>query len=133
MIRIVKLHFNDLVCGRGEASDAVNAECSRKTPAKVTGLFTLDENVYVILESIPEREPVEYVFASLLSLSEDDIVSEISSRYYEGFTTVGSFQVGDDFWTLYGLRKDIKKTRSGARKTAAVKKISPLHHGRRLV
>ena len=109
MIKIVEFNINEILLAEKACSDLITRACLRTpvTPHHVTGICSNIDKVFVILEQCAQEiELPEYRFAPLSSLDAKDIGSEISSRYYAGFTTIGSFVVDDKLWALFATSKD---------------------------
>jgi hypothetical protein len=108
MIKIIEFNINEILLAEKACSDSIKKACLRTpvTPYHVTGISSNIDNVFVILEQYDSDIILpEYRFAPLSTLNGKDIGSEISSRYYAGFTTIGSFIVDDKVWALFALNK----------------------------
>ena len=108
MIKIIEFNINEILLTEEACSNLIKKACLRTpvTPRHVTGICSSIDKVFVILEQCSENITLpEYRFAPLSSLDEKDISSEISSRYYAGFTTIGSFVVDDKLWALFATPK----------------------------
>jgi hypothetical protein len=104
MIKIIEFNINEILLAEKACSDLIRKACLRTlvTPLHVTGMCSNIDKVFVILESCNENITLpEYRFAPFSSLDEKAIGAEISSRYYAGFTTIGSFVVDDKLWALF--------------------------------
>ncbi len=105
MIKIIEFNINEILIAEEACSELITRACSRSpvTPRHVTGLCSSKDKVFVILEEFTEKNYLpEYRFAPLGdSMDEKVISSEISSRYYAGFTTIGSFMAGSKLWALF--------------------------------
>jgi hypothetical protein len=109
MIKIIEFNISEILLAEEACSRMVEKACSRSpvTPRHVSGLCSNGEKVFILLEERPENLYLpEYRFALLSNtLDEKEISSEISSRFYAGFTTVGSFVVDGKLWGLFASRK----------------------------
>ena len=104
MIKIIEFNINEILIAEKACSDLISRACLRNivTPLHVTGMCSNIDKVFVILEPCNENITLpEYRFAPLSSLHGKAIGSEISARYYAGFTTIGSFFVDDKLWALF--------------------------------
>lgn len=101
MNRIVKIHVNDIAVNQKEMSELVNNACRRKTPMKVAGLCQVRDNLVVSLEETDKPSNLKYVFSSFPSENEEEIITEIDSRYHAGFSTVGDFYIANKKWGLF--------------------------------
>lgn len=109
MIKIIEFNINEILLAEKACSDLIRRACLRTlvTPLHVTGMCSSIDKVFVILEqSNGNINLPEYRFAPLSSLDEEEIGPEISSRYYAGFTTIGSFIVDDRVWALFATPKN---------------------------
>lgn len=109
MIKIIEFNINEILLAEKACSNLIKKACLRTpvTPHHVTGMCSSIDKVFVILEQCNENITLpEYRFAPLSSLDEKDISAEISSRYYAGFTCIGSFVVDDKLWALFASSKD---------------------------
>lgn len=109
MIKILEFNFNEILLAEKACSDLIKRACLRTpvTPHHVTGMCSSVNKVFVILEQCNKNITLpEYRFAPLSSMDDKDIGSEISSRYYSGFTTIGSFAVDDKLWALFATPKE---------------------------
>lgn len=112
MIKIIEFAITEILIAEEACSKMISKACMRSplTPHRVTGLCSNDEKVFVILEECLEDEKLpEYRFAPLSSLNEKDLTSEVSARFYSGFTTIASFRVEDRLWALFASRKTADK------------------------
>ena len=104
MIKIIEFNINEILIAEEACSTLITRACLRTpvTPRHVTGLCSNKDKVFVILEELPTDIPLpEYRFAPLGTMDEKNVTSEISARYYAGFTTIGSFMVDDELWALF--------------------------------
>jgi len=109
MIKIIEFNINEILLAEKACSDLIRRACLRTlvTPLHVTGMCSSIDKVFVILEQCNENITLpQYRFAPLSSLDEKEIGPEISSRYYAGFTTIGSFLVDDKLWALFATPED---------------------------
>ena len=109
MIKIIEFNINEIILAEKACSDLIKRACLRTLvmPLHVTGMCSSIDKVFVILEQCNENINFpEYRFAPLSSLDEKDIGPEISSRYYAGFTTIGSFVVDDKLWALFATSNE---------------------------
>lgn len=107
-MKIIEFNINEIILAEKACSDLIRRACLRTpgTPHHVTGICSNIDKVFVLLEQSSENITLpEYRFALLSSLDEKDIGPEISSRYYAGFTTIGSFVVDDKLWALFARKK----------------------------
>ncbi len=101
MNRIIKLPKADIVFDYRSSSDIVMEACARSTPLKVAGFCETEKILILSLEDNTMPEKYEYVFAKFPSENEDDIIGEIRSRFFAGFSTLGSFHLNNETWGLF--------------------------------
>ena len=107
MNKIIKIHTYEIIIKAEEMSKLLNRACSKKkAPMKITGCCKSGDILVICLEENNSEERFEYVFAEFPSASTEDIIGEISSRYFAGFSTIASFDVQD---LTYGLFSRIKE------------------------
>ena len=107
-MKIIEFNINEILLAEKACSDLIRKACLRTpvTPYHVSGMCSTIDKVFVILEpSGGDINLPQYRFAPLSSLDDKDIDTEISSRYYAGFTTISSFIVADKLWALFALKK----------------------------
>jgi hypothetical protein len=99
-MKIIEIVFNDILQSPEDCSALLNkACCERQQSYKVVGCVSNDDTVFITLE--PGETEYEYHFSQFPSLATAEIVAEINSRDTAGFTTVGSFAVGEKLWGLF--------------------------------
>lgn len=103
--RIVKISIDDLIVDPQGQSEMISAVCLRENPMKITGICQVGEVLLLALEKQPGEGDVEYIFSPFKSVNIDEIISEISTRFYSGFSLVGGFDVKLDKWGLFEIRK----------------------------
>jgi hypothetical protein len=109
MNRIIKVAVDDIILDPAAQSEMLtNAALERNPEMAVTGVCEINDTILVVLEEGECEASLDYVFAPFNSLNEDEIVSEISQRYFSGFTLVGGFDVKKTKWALFSKRKNIK-------------------------
>lgn len=70
-----------------------------------TGVCQVGENLLVTLEECADNENFEYVLAPFESCNIDEVSTEISTRFFSGFTHLGGFDVKTEKWALFKLKK----------------------------
>jgi len=102
MIKIVEILIDDILNDAAGCSEIIHGACRRNPGLHVTGLSANETMVFISLEDTPSTSGMmQYRFAELSELDKDLIASEMKSRYYAGFTTVGSFISGKNVWALF--------------------------------
>lgn len=111
MIKIIEFNINEIVLEEKACSDLIMRACLRSpvTPRQVAGICSSRDKVFVILEACPDDVSLPLYRFALLSASANDaaeISSQISARYYAGFTTLGSFTADNQLWALFAHREN---------------------------
>ena len=102
MIKIIEILIDDILNDAAASSDVVNGACRRNPELHVAGVCASETMVFVTLEDAASQSPMaQYRFAALSELDNDLIASELKSRYYAGFTALGSFISGNTVWALF--------------------------------
>ncbi|MFA7230532.1 MAG: hypothetical protein WC071_04625 [Victivallaceae bacterium] len=102
MNRIIEININEILADERGCSEMINHACCRSEALQVTGVCSNQSAIFVILESRPVDCPrLFYRLAPLSSPDKDEIAAAISSRYYSGFSTLGSFAVENQLWGLF--------------------------------
>ncbi len=102
MIKIIEIKISEILFDAGACSEMItHACCKRKSSWQIKGLSSDDSAILIIAESAPSSRIKKYQLAPLPGLNNDEIIAEIKSRYYNGFTTVGSFMTADGRYALF--------------------------------
>ncbi len=106
MNKILKINLKDVTYDHKNASDILNKACSRACLMRVSGGFKFGDNLIFCLDESAKTEAVSenYIIAPINSLSEDDIIGEINSRYTSGFLTIFCFELNDKLWGVFSKR-----------------------------
>lgn len=112
MNRILKIGVNEILSDAKQCSEMVTAACCRSGAFRVTGCCATATCVFVVLEPAEDASTF-YRFSPFPSLSEADIEAEISSRYFAGFSTLGSFAAGDTLWGLFACPAEVNENDAG--------------------
>lgn len=102
MNRILKLHTDEILVNDKYASDVLNNACRREGhPMKVVGMVPHESVLIFTLEETREVLDLEYHFSMFPNNAEDDIVGEINSRFFAGFSTICGFELNGNVWGLF--------------------------------
>ena len=107
MNKILKVNLKDIIYDYQQASEIVNKACNRQIPMEVKGGFLSDNNIVLFLEQVMDNEKdcySKYIFSPFEGMAEADIIAEVSSRYYAGFTTIFCFETENKTWGLFAKR-----------------------------
>lgn len=103
MNKIIKVQIADIVLDYRQASDFVNEACWRGGKyCHVVGLCEYNDSLILSLEEIPDK--IEHVFSEIPSKSEEDLIAEIRSRYFSGFSLIGDFDCNGKKWGLFSKK-----------------------------
>lgn len=102
--RIITVSVNDIIIDPEGQSRMITEACRRETAMTVTGTCQVGDNILFILEEANPREDLEYVIAPLGTYNIDEIITEIGTRYFSGFSLIGSFDIKSDKWAIFKLR-----------------------------
>jgi hypothetical protein len=108
MNRIIKIGIDDIIINPAAQSEMLTKAARDRTPKmRVTGICEINDDILVALEErASDVENVEYVFAPFGSVNEDDVVAEISERYFSHFSLLGGFDVKKVKWALFAHYPD---------------------------
>lgn len=110
MNRIVKLHINDILVDAKQAGNVIDVAChSHQDKMKATGLCQIGDTLIIPLEESTDAEKYDYIFSKLPSMSEEDTIAEINTRYAAGFSTIGTCRIKDDCWGLFARDNSLQK------------------------
>jgi hypothetical protein len=99
-MKIIRISFDDIIVDPRAAAGVLETACSRKNGWQVKSVCCLsDEVAFLMLPSL--REKTSFVFAKFASENDDDVLAEISKRYYAGLDLVGTFFIDESLWGLY--------------------------------
>jgi len=108
--KIVKVDIRDVVVDPAGQSEMISAACRRGAGATATGLCQVGDEVFVSLEMFDEDDgaesSVEYAFSPFRSENADEVVAEMKTRFFSGFSLVGGFYVGRAPWGLFRRSPD---------------------------
>ena len=108
MNKILQICIDDIIIDPAAQSEMITDSCSRATSAmKVTGVCQVGDNILLAMEPDEDGEPLKYILAPFNSENIDEIVAEISTRYFSGFSLIGGFEVKAEKWALFA-QKQIK-------------------------
>ncbi len=110
MNKILKINLKDVLYDYRQASELVNKACNRQIPMEVKGGFVSGNDIILFLEQVMDAEKdsySNYIFSIFEGIAEEEILAEVSSRYYAGFTGIICFEIENRFWGLFGKRVQI--------------------------
>ena len=99
--RIIIISVNDIIVDPEGQSLMITDACKREISMDVAGVCQIGDNIIVVLEESPGKNNFEYVIAPFASCNIDEIITEIRSRYFSGFSLVGSFDIKLEKWALF--------------------------------
>jgi len=102
MNRILKLHTDEILINDKHASEVLNNACRREGhPMKIVGMVPFEKVLIFTLEECEEVLDLEYHLSLFPNNAEDDIIGEIDSRFFAGFTTICGFELKGNMWGLF--------------------------------
>ena len=104
--RIIRISINDIIVAPEKQSTMITAACNREIPMAPTGICQVGDNILVALEECEPVPEIEYILSPFQSINIDDIATEISTRFFSGFSLIGGFDVKLDKWALFKLNKN---------------------------
>ncbi|MCK5845110.1 MAG: hypothetical protein KAG97_10405 [Victivallales bacterium] len=106
MNRIIKIAVDDIIINPAAQSEMLTKAAEKRNPImRVTGLCEINDAILVALEELePDTAGIEYVFAPFESVNEDEVIAEISERYFSSFTLLGGFDVKKTKWALFAKK-----------------------------
>lgn len=120
MNRIVKINLADILVDAKRVSEIINEACRHRQPAKVVGCCRTAKNLLVFLEPVETVGEEIYHVAPFPSRNESEVVAEVSSRYFAGFSTIGGFDVDDDGkWGLFAENPNLNSANDVQRQQRA--------------
>ncbi len=113
MIKIMEIHINDILIDAAACSELINGACRRNPELCVTGVCASESTVFISLEdTVTPQSIMQYRFAWLSELDKELIATALKSRYYAGFTALGSFISGNAVWALFASPVNQSATKS---------------------
>ena len=103
MNKIIKININDILIDPAGESEMITKACSRNHKMNVTGLAQVNDIIIVVCENSKTDLLKKYVLAPMESLNIDEIETEISTRFFSGFSFIGSFLLKSKIWALYSI------------------------------
>ena len=100
--RLLEINVNDLIIDPDGQAEMISAACRRSLDMEAKGLLQMGDRIVVLLvQSTPGGHPQKYVFAPFETLDISEMVSEIGTRFYSGFSLIGGIDVNNEKWALY--------------------------------
>lgn len=105
MNKIIKLNTDNIIIDPAGQSEMITNACNHNTKMNVTGICQSGDYLLVTLEEGEVFQDLEYVLAPFDSVNVDEIGTEISARYFAGFSFQGGFDVKADKWGLFAQKQ----------------------------
>ena len=106
-LKIVRIEAEEILFDPNEQSEMLTHACTRKGSARrVTGVCDSGNGTLILPLELAEPDetiPIFYRFAPLPDFSFDGIASELQSRHAHGLSLIGTFRIGTDPQSLWGL------------------------------
>ena len=104
MNKISKLTTDEIIIDPAGQSEMITSACNHNTKMYVTGLCQSGDYILIALEEWNDINNLSYILAPFDSLNVDDIITEISKRYFAGFSLIGGFELKSDKWALFATK-----------------------------
>ena len=101
MNKILKLNISDIIIDPARESEMITKACNRKVNMGVTGVCQCGDYLLLALEESDIIKNLVYILAPFNSVNVDEIATEISTRYFAGFSTIGGFNLKSEKWALF--------------------------------
>ena len=106
MNKILKININDIIIDPARESEMITKACNRTIKMRLTGICQCGETLIIAMEEDEASPSMAYILAPLNAVNIDDITSEISSRYFAGFSTIGGFNLKSEKWALFAKQSE---------------------------
>jgi hypothetical protein len=106
MNKILKLNISDIIIDPARESEMITKACNRSVKMNVTGICQCGDYLLIALEESDLSKDCTYVLAPFNSVNADEIASEISTRYFAGFSTIGGFDLKNEKWALFATSSE---------------------------
>jgi len=101
MNKILKLNISDIIIDPARESEMITKACNRKVKMEVAGICQSGDYLLIALEESDKTKSQIYILAPFNSLNVDEISTEITTRYFAGFSTIGGFDLKNEKWALF--------------------------------
>ena len=106
MNKIIRISVDDIIIDPAGISEMITNACCHQIKMQVSGVCQTGDNILIVLdEEIFCEKQQQYVLAPFESVNINDITGEISSRYFAGFSFVGSLNIKSEKWALFRAEK----------------------------
>jgi hypothetical protein len=105
MNKILKLNTDNIIIDPAGQSEMITDACDHNTKMNVTGVCQSGDYILIVMELEEKFQNLDYVLAPFDSVNIDEIATEISTRYFSGFSCIGSFDVKAKKWGLFAKKK----------------------------
>jgi hypothetical protein len=102
--KIVTIEQDDIIIDHlRQAHLLLDACIKRSVPMTVTGMLQNADKLYFMLTetNITSALKYKYVFAPFPPKQHDEILAELGSRFFYGFSIIGTFYLTAENWVLY--------------------------------
>jgi hypothetical protein len=105
MNKIIKLNTDNIIIDPAGQSEMITNACNHNTKMNVIGLCQSGDYILVTLEEEETFKDLTYVLAPFNTNNVDEISTEISTRYFAGFSFLGGLDVKAEKWGLFAQKK----------------------------
>ncbi len=111
MNKILKINISDIIIDPARESEMITNACIRSIHMRPTGVCQFGDAILIVMEkcnseNYDSKQNYIYTLAPLNSANLDEVIAEISSRYFAGFSILGGFDVKNEKWALFE-KKDL--------------------------
>jgi len=106
MNKILKLNISDIIIDPALESEMITKACNRNMKMDVTGICQCGDYLLIAIEESNRDSDFTYILAPFDSVNVDEIATEITSRYFSGFSMLGGFDLKSEKWALFAMLQD---------------------------
>ena len=100
--RILKYNLDEIAMNYEEVGKSLNKACHRDNSRyKISGLCQTFNNVIFPAEEYHSDSDYYYILTPFIGMSDDEIISELHTRWTAGIVTKGLIRLSDSFLGLF--------------------------------
>jgi len=105
--KILTIAADDIIINSDNVSSRIDKACSGVIKMYVSGMLFHSDTLFITLEHVREYKFYKHVLVSFLSIDQDEICSELSSRVFYGFSFVGGFELQNQLFGLFRFLPEV--------------------------